>query len=86
MRKLIKISGDKQLINDIINQVKMVNEEEEKQIKFLGRNEFSMIGMEYHTNPDLSGGSNIDLVIQAENSMLFYKLGLYTAPFIKKIL
>lgn len=87
MRKKIKISGSKSLIADIISQVEAINREEENQIKFLGRNDFSMIGMQYHTVHDnTSGSSNIDLIIEAENPMLFYKLGLYTASIIKKIL
>jgi hypothetical protein len=86
MRKVIKITGSAPLINDIISQVKVVNLEEENQIKFLGKNEFSMVGMDYRTNPDPAGSSNIDLIIEAENPMLFYKLGLYTAPLIKNII
>lgn len=86
MRKVIKINGEPGLIDDIITQVKLVSQEEENQIKFFGKNDFSMVGMEYHTHADPSGGNNIGLVIEAENPMLFYKLGLYTAPLIKKIL
>ena len=85
MRKGIKITGTALLIDDIISQVKRLPREEENQIQFIGRNEFSMVGMEYRTYPDPEG-NNIELIIEAENPMLFYKLGLYTAPLMKKIL
>ena len=85
MRKGIKITGTAALIDDIISQVKRLTQEEENQIKFIRRNDFSMVGMEYRTYPD-PGGHNIELIIEAENPMLFYKLGLYTDPLIKKIL
>lgn len=85
MRKAIKITGTIDLINDIISQVKAVTLEEKNQINFIGKNEFSMAGMMYHTEQK-AGDHNVDLIIESENPMLFYKLGLYTAPLIKNIL
>jgi len=84
MRKAIRITGTEELINNIISQVQIITREEQNHINFLGRNEFSMIGMEYRTHAQRGG--DVELVLEAENPMLFYKLGLYTAPLIKNIL